>query len=269
MFTEDIQEETVFELVSLQDKVAVVTGAAQGIGFAIAQRLAQAGARVVIADLSEERAKQSATQIQQKFGIETQGISADVSDTNAIKSLIEQTIQSFGRLDIWINNAGIYNFIEALSINDADWDKLMSLNLRGSFIACREAAKHMVNASDGGVIINVLSTAALKTSGNAAHYVASKHGLAGLTKAFAVELGEKRVRVLAVAPTLVDTPGVEKLKQSDSKVKQQLDDFEKDLPLRRMAVPDDIAKVILFCASKLAAFLTGVVIPVDGGETAI
>ncbi len=269
MYTYDVHTKTLHELVSLKGRVAVVTGAAQGIGLAIAYRLAEAGAEVIIADLHAEKAGQSAEQVKSKLGAKAYGHALDVSDASSIQKLVDYAVNTLGGLDIWVNNAGIYNFLGVLDIRDADWDKLMNLNLRGSFIACREAAKRMADTGSGGVIINVLSTAAFKTSGNAAHYVASKHGLAGLTKSLSVELGERGVRSLAVAPTLVDTPGVEKLKADDPKVKQQLDTFEQNLPLRRMAQPDDIARVVLFCASDLALFLTGTVIPVDGGETAL
>ncbi|MBP2833104.1 SDR family oxidoreductase [Aquimarina sp. U1-2] len=269
MYTYDVQEKSVAQLISLEGKIAVVTGAAQGIGYAIAKRLAESGAEVVIADLNVDKAEQSAEQIRQDVGGKAHGYGLDVSNVDSIKTLVEHTLKVLGSVDIWVNNAGIYNFLGVLGIEDDDWDKLMNLNLRGSFIACREAAKRMVDTVNGGVIINILSTAAFKTSGNAAHYVASKHGLAGLTKALAVELGERGVRALAVAPTLVDTPGVEELKANDPKVKAQLDAFEQQLPLRRMANPDDIARTVLFCASELSAFLTGVVIPVDGGETAL
>ena len=269
MYTYDVQNKSVSELISLHGRVAVVTGSGQGIGYAIAERLAGAGAEVIIADLDADKADQSAEKIRQNFGGKAQGYQLDVSDPHTIKALADHVVNSRGHLAIWVNNAGIYNFLGVLDIQDRDWDKLINLNLRGSFIACREAAERMVDTEHGGVIINILSTAALKTSGNAAHYVASKHGLAGLTKSLAVELGERGVRSLAVAPTLVDTPGVEKLKTNDPKVKEQLDTFEQRLPLRRMARSDDIARAVLFCASDLAMFLTGTVIPVDGGETAL
>lgn len=269
MYTYDVHEKTLSDLVSLKGRVAVVTGGAQGIGYAIAERLAEAGAEVVIADLDTDKADQSAKNIVQKYNRKAHGYQLDVSDSTSITALADYAKNNLGRLDIWVNNAGIYNFLGVLDIEDKDWDKLMNLNLRGSFMACREAAKKMIGTENGGVIINILSTAAFKTSGNAAHYVASKHGLAGLTKSLAVELGEQGVRALAVAPTLVDTPGVEKLKANDPKVKEQLDAFEQHLPLRRMAISDDIARVVLFCASDLAKYLTGTVIAVDGGETAL
>lgn len=269
MYTYDVHEKALSDLVSLNDRVAIVTGGAQGIGYAIAERLAEAGAEVIIADLDANKAGQSAKSITQKYDRKAHGYRLDVSDANSIISLADYAKNTLGRIDIWVNNAGIYNFHGVLDIEDGDWDKLMNLNLRGSFMACREAAKRMIDTDQGGVIINILSTAALKTSGNAAHYVASKHGLAGLTKSLAVELGKQGVRALAVAPTLVDTPGVEKLKADDPNVKEQLDGFEQQLPLRRMAVPDDIARTVLFCASDLAMYLTGTVIAVDGGETAL
>ncbi len=269
MYTYDVHEKVLSDLISLNDRVAIVTGGAQGIGYAIAERLAEAGAEVIIADLDANKAGQSAKNITQKYDRKAHGYQLDVSDANSIISLADYAKNTLGRIDIWVNNAGIYNFLGVLDIEDGDWDKLMNLNLRGSFMACREAAKRMIDTDQGGVIINILSTAALKTSGNAAHYVASKHGLAGLTKSLAVELGKQGVRALAVAPTLVDTPGVEKLKANDPNVKEQLDRFEQQLPLRRMAVPDDIARTVLFCASDLAMYLTGTVIAVDGGETAL
>ena len=265
----DVSERPIADLISLTGKVAVVTGAARGIGYAIADRLSEAGATVIIADIDKAAADNAVQQIQLRRDGKVAALHLNVCDGAAIKAAVAQIVQDFGHIDIWVNNAGAYPSAAALEISDEDWDNLLNLNLRALFICAREAAKRMIDAGQSGVIINLASTAAVKTGGgNAAHYVASKHAVAGLTKSLAFELGPHNIRVLALAPTLCYTPGVaEKRSWLDSfGMGSVLDDYAAKLPLGRAAQPDDIARVALFCASDLAAYMTGSMLFVDGGD---
>ncbi|MFD2719615.1 SDR family NAD(P)-dependent oxidoreductase [Hymenobacter monticola] len=266
----DVTSHPLADLISLHGRSAVITGGAKGLGLAIAQRLAEAGAQVVLGDVDESAALAAAEQIATTYGVTAVGAKLDVADAASISALADLAVARFGQLDIWVNNAGIYPLATALTTTDAQLDLVLNINLRGTFIGCREAAVRMLvdAAGTGKVIINIASTSAFNVNGNAAHYVASKHGVAGTTKAFATELGPKGIRVVAIAPTATKTPGLEANIQSSDAVKAGLEAFANRLPLGRGGVPDDIARVVLFSASDLAAFVTGIVIPVDGGEQA-
>jgi NAD(P)-dependent dehydrogenase (short-subunit alcohol dehydrogenase family) len=165
-----------------------------------------------------------------------------------------------------VNNAGIYPVVQALDTTDEQWDAVHDINLRGAFVGAREAGREMVRARRGGVIINVISIAAFKAAG-LMHYVASKHGLNGLTKSLAVELGPHGIRVLSVAPGMIQTPGMV-VRTSEIDDVDVHAEVAARLPLRRIGEPDDIARAVLFCASDLAAFMTGSAVIVDGGDLA-
>ncbi|GCD88088.1 SDR family NAD(P)-dependent oxidoreductase [Nocardioides sp. LS1] len=261
----DLTARPVEDLISLVGQVAVVTGGAAGIGSAICRRLQEAGASVVVADHDVPSAERAAD----KLG--TTGVAAhvDVRDGASIADLAKSTFDSFGRLDIWVNNAGAYPRQALLDITDDDWDAVHTLNLRSAFIGSREAARQMIVGERGGVIVNMTSTAAYNTAsgGNSAHYVSSKHALAGLTKSLAVELGEHGIRTVAVAPTLTWTPGVEA--DYARGLGAGLDHYASRLPAGRLAQPDDIARVVLFATSGLAGFVSGSTIDVDGGDLAL
>ena len=258
----DYPDRSIAQLISLSGRTAVVTGAAAGIGLGIAQRLAEAGANVVMADRASTAAAVSAVSRTTHPGVI--GFELDVADSTMISRCVEFAAASFGRLDIWVNNAGIYPAGSALEITDQMWDEVHSVNLRGAFIGAREAARTMVAAGTGGVIINVASTAAFRATGFA-HYVASKHGLHGLTKALASELGPLGIRVLSVAPGMIATPGMVVRTQHIHDIDIYAAVAEK-LPLRRVGGPDDVARVVLFTASDMAAFMTGSVLFADGGD---
>jgi len=177
-----------------------------------------------------------------------------------------------GQIDIWVNNAGIYPTSPVLEMAEADWDRVIDTNLKGSFLGAREAGRRMVAAGSGGVIINLASMASFSAYGiGFAHYTSSKHGVLGLTKSLAVELGPHNIRVLAVAPTLTDTPGLQKGFEEYKAVglDRVIDEIGGRAPLRRIATPDDIARVVLFCASGLSLLMTGSVLLVDAGEAAV
>jgi NAD(P)-dependent dehydrogenase (short-subunit alcohol dehydrogenase family) len=178
----------------------VVTGGARGIGLAICERFAEAGANVLIGDLDEQLAQEAAEKIAQQHGVKMIATLLDVADSGSIRAVATQAVQAWGGIDIWVNNAGIYPLSPTLEMSDAMWDKVLAINLRGTFIGCREAARHMVQAGKGGVIINLASTAGYQGGAAIAHYVSSKHAVRGLTKSLAIEFGPQNIRVLALAP---------------------------------------------------------------------
>jgi NAD(P)-dependent dehydrogenase (short-subunit alcohol dehydrogenase family) len=267
----DVTTKRLNELLSLDGRVAVVTGAAKGIGAAIASRFAEAGASLLLGDVDERGAGAVADEVAARFGHKAIAVPLDVSDGGSIASTADRAVADFGRLDIWVNNAGIYPFELALDMSDSDWDRVLDVNLRGAFIGAREAARRMIEAGNGGVIVNISSTAGFRAGGpGVPHYVASKHGLVGLTKSLAVELGPRGIRVLAVAPTLIETPGIQQLAAGgEHAVVTLLTDLAARLPLGRAGVPDDVARVVLACASDLTLFMTGSTLLVDAGDLAL
>ena len=266
----DISERPLGELVSLTGRHAVVTGGSMGIGYAIARRLAEAGASVLIGDIAD--AEQPARRIADEFGATVIGSHLDVSDAASIAACAEHAERQLGGLDIWVNNAGIYPSKPFLELTEHDWDRVHDVNLRGSFIGARESAARMVRSGHGGVILNLASTAGIRAGGpGLAHYSASKQAVIGLTKSLAVELGPHDIRVLAIAPTLVETPGTAAGQEAFRKagLADIIAAHGQRLPLGRLAVPDDIARVALFCVSDLAMFMTGSTVLADGGDVAL
>lgn len=248
------------ELVSLSGRTAVVTGAARGIGFAISRRLAQAGATVHLADLDPDAADRSASELRSQ-GLEVHPAEADASDNASLETLAHEVARG-NRLDIWVNNAGIYPVEPIEELGPEAWERVIRLNLSGTYFGARAAASHM---SPGGVIVNVASTAAQRPGmPGIAHYAASKAGVEGLTKALAQDLGAVGIRVLAVSPTMVLTEGVAAHAVFGANEPQQM--FAEMLPLGRPARADDVARVVLFCATPLSSFMTGSVLFADGGH---
>jgi len=238
--------------------LAVVTGGASGIGRACCIRLAEAGASVVVADLDEAGAREAADAI----GGGAVAVAVDVRDEGSVRGLAEQSGP-----EIWVNAAGVYPTAPLLELTDEDWALVLDTNLRGTFLGAREAARTMVARGEGGVIVNISSTAAFRADApGAAHYVASKFGVRGLTRALAVELGPRGIRVLEVAPTVTLTPGLEQQREALQGFGFALEELGPELPLGRVAVPDDIARVVVFCASDLSSLMTGSTLLVDAGE---
>lgn len=267
----DVSDKSIGELISLEGRVAVVTGGARGIGFAIAGRLAEAGAKVLIGDLDDTGAEDAAKRLRDA-GRMAIGVELDARDEVSVTALADRAVGELGTIDIWVNNAGIYPSVPLVDMTEAQWDDVVDLNLKGSFLGAREAAKRMVAAGHGGVIVNLGSTAGFRAPGpGVAHYVSSKFGVRGLTKALAVELGPHGIRVLAVAPTFIDTPGTraghERLEAAG--LGDLIESVAAGKPLGRTGVPDDVARVVLFCVSDLAVLMTGTTLPVDAGDLAL
>lgn len=253
------------ELSTLPGRVAVVTGGARGIGLACCTRLAEAGARVLVADVDERAAAGAASQL----GPAAIAAWVDVTDATSVRALADHAVAHLGRLDVWVNAAGVFPVSPLLELSEEDWDRVLDVNLRGTMFGAREAARAMIAAGQGGVVVNVASTAAYRADGpGVAHYVASKFGVRGLTQSLAVELGRHGIRVLAVAPTVTLTPGLEHERAALEAAGFALDELGPRLPLGRVAVPDDVARVVFFCASDLSLLMTGSTLLVDAGELA-
>ncbi len=260
--------QTIAQLFDLTGKGAIVTGAAMGIGQAIASRLAEAGAGVMITDINPEAASQTVEQIMARGG-KARAIHADATSADDAKKAVEATVESFGRLDILVNNAGIYPFSPILEISEEMWDKVLDINIKGVYFYSRAAAKEMIKAGQGGKIVNMASMEGLRPRADLAHYVTSKGGVVMLTKALALELAPHNILVNAVAPGGIVTPGAWEhaaaLMAMGRSLEEIRDAFMARLPMGRMGEPDDVAKVALFLASAAADYMTGSILLVDGG----
>jgi 2-dehydro-3-deoxy-D-gluconate 5-dehydrogenase len=254
------QNPSIAQLFDLTGKAAIVTGGAMGIGQGIALRLAEAGAGVMITDINLEAATNTVNQIRSKGG-KAEAIKADASSVADAKRTVQETVRAFGRLDIIVNNAGIYPFAPALQMTEELWDKVLDINLKGLFFYSQAAAQEMMNEGHGGKIINIASIDALHPTGNLVHYDASKGGVVMVTKALALELGPHNITVNAIAPGGIQTPGASGPVTSD----EFLQAFIARIPLRRIGVPDDIAKVVFFLASGASDYMTGSLVVADGG----
>ena len=242
---------------SLKDKVALVTGASQGIGWDIAQALVVAGAKVAAAARTEEKLALLVGEIEAAGG-EAIAVKMDVADAEQIKAGFKQVLEKFGRLDILVNNAAITRDGLAVRMKPDDWDAVIRTNLTGAHLCIQQALGTMMRAR-AGRIINVSSVVAQMGNAGQANYVAAKAGLIGLTKAIAMEIASRNITVNAVAPGFIDTPMTNVL---SDKVKEEL---KARIPLGRLGVPRDVAASIVFLASDEAAYITGHVLDVNGG----
>ena len=254
------------ELLILNGKVAIVTGAANGIGNAIAHRLAEAGAKVLIADIDGDAAKNAANTLNDK-GWMAQSIKVDVSSEHEVKDMIATCQQEFGSVDILVNNAGIFPPNTIADMSKEQFDRVMNVNLRSAFMTTKYASEVM-KSQGGGKIINITSIDALHPSMiGLAHYDASKHGLWGFTKNSALELAEHKIWVNAIAPGGIATPGVAAMSSGASaeQMSESTKAFMAKIPMHRMGKPDEIGTVALFLASDMSTYMTGSQIVVDGG----
>ncbi|MFC2027654.1 SDR family NAD(P)-dependent oxidoreductase [Chloroflexota bacterium] len=261
--------QTIAELFDLAGKSALITGGAVGIGQAIAFRLAEAGANVMISDINTEGAEQTVNQIKAQGG-KAQAIHANASVPDDATKMVQATVTAFGHLDILVNNAGLYPLMPFMQVSEELWDTVLDLNLKGTFLCSQTAAKEMINQGTGGNIINLSSIDGIHPSGSAAYYSASKGGIIMLTKALALELAPHKILVNAVAPGSIITPGTDAVREGLSNTlgippQAILDGFMPRVPLQRMGEPDDIARVVLFLASAASDYITGDVIVADGG----
>lgn len=269
MAVADVTDTPITQLVSLHGRRAVVTGGAQGLGRAMVRRLAEAGACVLIADLNRERAEEVAGEIAAAYGTNVITTELDVSSASSVCAAADFAVSELGGIDIWVNNAGIYPNVLLMDMTEEIWDRVMDINLRGAFVGSREAARHMIAAGQGGVIINVVSTAGFGgMAPGVSAYVSSKHAVRGLIKQLAIELAPNDIRVLGVAPTFCTTEGnTAALAQLPDRVREEIS-ATLNSRLGRVGVPDDIARAVLFCASDMSLFMTGSTLLVDAGEVA-
>ena len=242
---------------TLNGKIALVTGAAQGIGRDIALALAADGADVAICDVNLEAAQKTAADIEAK-GRKALALKTNVASSDDVNAMVEQTIQKFGRIDILVNNAGITRDGLILRMKDEDWDLVLSINLKGAFLCTKAALKHMTKQRSG-TIINIASIVGAMGNAGQANYVASKAGLIGLTKTIAREYANRNVTANAVAPGFIDTAMTQALSE------QVRQDLAKQIPLGRLGSSEDVANAVRFLASPAAAYITGQVIHVNGG----
>lgn len=242
---------------SLKDKVALLTGASQGIGRETALAFAEAGAKVAAAARNEEKLASLVNEIVNAGG-EAIAIKVDVADPEQIKSGFKQVFEKFSRLDILVNNAAITRDGLALRMKQEDWDAVIRTNLTGAHLCIQQALSTMMRAR-AGRIINIASVVAQMGNAGQANYVAAKAGLVGLTKAIAIEIASRNITVNAVAPGFIATPMTDVL---PDKVKEEL---KNRIPLGRMGSARDVASAIVFLASDEAAYITGHVLDVNGG----
>lgn len=243
---------------SLKDKVAVVTGASQGIGRETALALAAAGAKVAAAARNAEKLAALVSEIVTAGGGAALAVKMDVADAEQVKAGFKQVIEKFGRLDILVNNAAITRDGLAMRMKLEDWEAVLRTNLTGAHLCVQQALPTMMKAR-AGRIINIASIVAEMGNAGQANYVAAKAGLIGLTKAIAIEIASRNITVNAVAPGFIETPMTDVL---PDKVKEEL---KTRIPLGRMGSPRDVAAAIVFLASDEAGYITGHVLDVNGG----
>jgi 3-oxoacyl-[acyl-carrier protein] reductase len=242
---------------SLNGKIALVTGAAQGIGRDIALGLAADGADVAICDVNLEAAQKTAADIEAK-GRKSLAVKANVATSADVTDMIDQVVEKFSRIDILVNNAGITRDGLILRMKEEDWDLVLSINLKGAFLCTKAALKYMTKQR-AGTIINIASIVGAMGNAGQANYVASKAGLIGLTKTIAREYANRNVTANAVAPGFIDTA------MTQSLTDQVRADLAKQIPLGRLGSSDDVANAVRFLASPSAAYITGQVVHVNGG----
>jgi 3-oxoacyl-[acyl-carrier protein] reductase len=242
----------------LKNKVALITGAAQGIGRAIATTLAQQGANVVVADIQLEKAETTAKEIMAETGQKVIAVHVDVVDSASVKAMIDRTIDEFERIDILVNNAGITRDSLIMRMKEADWDLVLNINLKGTF-NCSKAVVRPMMKQHYGRIVNITSVSGLIGQVGQTNYSSSKAGIIGFTKALAREVGSRKITVNAVAPGLVKTALTIDLPE------ELKDMFIEMTPLGRYGEPEDIANAVAFLVSDEASYITGQVLSVDGG----
>ena len=256
----------ILELISLEGKVAVVTGGSSGIGRASAVRLAQAGATLAILDIDQSGGN-SAVQEVQEIGAEAKFYACDVASDLDCQKTVEHIHQEFGRLDILFNNAGIIWRKTIVETNEEEWDALLDVNLKGIFLLSRRAIPEMIK-SGGGSIINTGSGWGLEGGNKAAAYCAAKGGVVNLTRAMAIDHAQNGIRVNCICPGDIDT---EMLNEEAVQLGLSREEFLKqatDRPIQRLGRPEDVANAVLYFASELSSWVTGAMLVVDGGGLA-
>ncbi|XOB40694.1 MAG: SDR family NAD(P)-dependent oxidoreductase [Candidatus Nealsonbacteria bacterium] len=246
----------------LKNKVAIITGGRRGMGRTHALTLAKAGAKVVISDISLEGCQKVVQEVKKQGG-EAMAVECDVTKKEQVDIMVKKTIEVFGKIDILVNNAGILQFKPFLELTEQDWDKTLSVNLKGYFLCAQACAKEMVKQKSG-VIVNITSIA-MGGMGvgfpNIVHYSASKGGIVAMTEALALELASFNIRVNAIAPGAIDTPMMASSEQDPETMEGTL----ARIPMHRIGKPEEVSNAVLFLASDRSSYITGSTIIVDGG----
>jgi len=256
---------TTTKFCDLSGKVAVITGARRGMGRTHALTLARAGAKVVLADISQEECEAVVQEIKKERG-EAIAIKCDISSKTEVDNLIQKTVERFGKIDILVNNAGICQFNPFLEMKEEDFKKVIDVNLKGYFLCAQATAKEMAKQKKGA-IVNIASIAMGQAGAGFAgltHYCASKGGIVAMAEAMSLELAPLGIRVNTIAPGAIDTPMVAEVKQDMKTLEASL----AKIPLGRMGKPEEISNAVLFLASDESSYMTGSVVVVDGGWTA-
>ncbi len=249
-----------YKLESLEGRTAIVTGGGQGIGSAVAKALAERGARVVINDLNGETARQRAEEIR-STGAEAVAMQGSVINITDVRAMVEQTVERFGAAHILVNNAGILRPTPVADISEDEWDLVVAVNMKGTFL-CSQAVLPSMRAAGWGRIVNLSSTAGKNVSTvGGAHYTAAKAGILGFTRHLAKEVASDGITVNAVCPGLFDTEMVRSTITSE-----RLDAYAKGFPIRRLGRPEEVAELIAFLASNRAAYITGAAFDINGGD---
>ncbi|MDZ4200010.1 MAG: 3-oxoacyl-[acyl-carrier-protein] reductase [Kiritimatiellia bacterium] len=242
---------------SMDGKIALVTGAARGIGQAITLKLAAAGADIAVCDLQAEWLDETLGKVR-ALGRRAEGYAVNVADGEAVQSAVDAAVKSFGRIDVLVNNAGITKDGFLARMTEADWNAVLSVNLTGTFLMTKAVSRTMMKQRSGA-IVNVASIIGLIGNAGQCNYAASKAGVIALTKSVAKELASRNIRANAVAPGFIQTKMTDALPEE---IRQQMLNA---IPLKRFGQPDDVAEVVLFLASDAAAYVTGQAITVCGG----
>lgn len=244
-------------MAKLAGMVAWVTGSGRGIGRAIAERLAKDGATLIIHDIDEQTAVATAEDFKAR-GFEAIAIASDVSKPEAVDYTVKKIVDACGRIDILVNNAGVTRDGLLMRMKEADWDLVMNVNLKGTFLCTKGVTRTMMKQRSGKVI-NIASVVGVMGNAGQANYSASKAGVIGFTKSTAKELGSRGITVNAVAPGYIETEMTHVLSEDVR------GEFMKAIPLNRAGTPEDVAKVVAFLASEDASYITGQVLHIDGG----
>lgn len=241
----------------LTGKVALVTGAAQGIGKAVALLLARHGADIVVSDINLEKAEETAKEIE-SIGQKAMAIKVNVASLNDVERMVEAVLKKFGKIDILVNNAGITRDKLILRMTEEDWDIVLNVNLKGTFNCTKAVVRHMAKQRSGK-IVSIASVVGEMGNAGQVNYAASKAGVIGLTKTIAREFAHRGINVNAIAPGYIETPMTEVL---SDKVKEEL---KRLIPMERLGKPDDVAEAVLFLVSEESNYITGQVLNVNGG----
>jgi NAD(P)-dependent dehydrogenase (short-subunit alcohol dehydrogenase family) len=243
----------------LVGKVALVTGAQQGIGKAIALAFGREGANVVVNYLDDQAASEAIVKKIHAAGGRAVAVAGSVAQVGDVRTMVEAG-NAFGGIDILVNNAGIFPRVDFLEMTEAQWDEVLNVNLKGTFFCTQTVIRQLVEQGRSGAVVNLASSAAFRSSPRGVHYVSSKAGIVGFTRATALELARYRIRVNAIAPGTTDTA-----QPRYGMSEEELQAVGRQVPLGRMAVPDDIASMAVFLASEEASHITGQTMHVNGG----